>query len=565
MINYSRAIGHHHQHGAALMVMLIVLVLGVAATLVGSLNSAALKNDYQKANELALAQAKEALIGYALTYADSHLGKTFGYLPCPDRDGNAGGSDEGSSSTCSGTGSDIGRLPWRTLHLPTLRDGNGECLWYAVSGSYKNNTTASMNWDNKGQLKMYSGNGVEVAPDEVVALVISPGARTANNSSREGNNAPTCGGNYDTAAYLDNDTEHMINNAAISSAKFILPHEHRDTNGSVTLTTNDQFLTITRQDIWAGVQARIAKEATQCLDNYAQHAGNKYPWAVPLNDTSYYTGRVSSLFGRIPSFPAIYTDNSNNLIELTFAIYSLQVRLNQLQLALENFKESSSETNKGLLSSAGRDTKVAGENLSALANSPSNPITSDIANKTNSAGEKGKEAGNKAQELAETPPDAITSETQTKINEASSKLNQVLSELSSENLIDGDMNIIWPNCSLFSSNAWLHWRNYIFYQVASGYKPGSSSKCGNSCLSAQRSNSAMTGSGTYRAVVIGSGKSLSNTTRVTNNLSDYLEADNRLPQNDNTKTYKTYRSSDGEFSTNNDLVLCLNGSPQCSQ
>ncbi len=552
MINYPRTIGYHRQHGAALMVMLIVLVLGVAATLAGSLNSAALKNDSQKANELALAQAKEALIGYALTYADSHPGKTLGYLPCPDRDGNAGGNDEGSSSTCSGVGSEIGRLPWRTLHLPTLRDGNGECLWYAVSGSYKNNSTAFMNWDNKGQLKMYDSNGAEISPDEVVALVISPGARTTNNSSRSGNDAPICGGNYDSAAYLDNDIEHMINNASISSAKFILPHEHRDTNGSVTLTTNDQFLTITRQDIWASVQARIAKEAKQCLDEYALHSGNKYPWAVPLETptsfTPLMTGEYSTRFGRIPVRPSIQTDSTPSNIK------NLQSTFAHLWTALITFSNNKNTSNLSILSSAASNAKNAADavkddynetiletparNLKNIAEDIRDNLTTSSSNSTLDAFQQ-----------------SLTNSARTFTAAMADRFPQA-----------SGMSDTWPStCELFISPQWDHWRDYLFYHVANGYKPGSSASCSSSCLSAQQSNTAMPGSGKYQAIVVGAGKSLSNTTRVTNNLSDYLEADNRLPQNDSTKPYKTYRSSDGEFSANNDLILCLNGSTQCPQ
>ena len=34
-----------------------------------------------------------------------------------------------------------GRLPWKTLAIPDLRDGAGERLWYAVSVRFKRNNT----------------------------------------------------------------------------------------------------------------------------------------------------------------------------------------------------------------------------------------------------------------------------------------------------------------------------------------------------------------------------------------------------------------------------------------
>ncbi|MDO8412239.1 MAG: hypothetical protein Q7S51_00470, partial [Gallionellaceae bacterium] len=69
-------------------------------------------------------------------------------------------------------------------------------------------------------------------------------------------NAPVCGGNYIKTNYLDNDTIHNINNTDIAIGKFILPHEHRDANGNVILTSNDQITFITQQDIWNAIKKR---------------------------------------------------------------------------------------------------------------------------------------------------------------------------------------------------------------------------------------------------------------------------------------------------------------------
>ena len=61
-----------------------------------------------------------------------------GYLPCPDLD-NDGWAEAtcGSQNGDSGQAERLGRLPWKTLGLPDLRDGYGERLWYAVSSKYK--------------------------------------------------------------------------------------------------------------------------------------------------------------------------------------------------------------------------------------------------------------------------------------------------------------------------------------------------------------------------------------------------------------------------------------------
>src|SRR6185437_7723389 len=61
-----------------------------------------------------------------------------GYLPCPDLD-NDGWAEStcGSQDGSSGQAERLGRLPWKTLGLQDLRDGDGERLWYAVSSKYK--------------------------------------------------------------------------------------------------------------------------------------------------------------------------------------------------------------------------------------------------------------------------------------------------------------------------------------------------------------------------------------------------------------------------------------------
>ena len=58
------------QRGAALMVMLVILILGVAALLLGSLSSSSLRLEREKVTTDALVQAKEALIGRAVADAN---------------------------------------------------------------------------------------------------------------------------------------------------------------------------------------------------------------------------------------------------------------------------------------------------------------------------------------------------------------------------------------------------------------------------------------------------------------------------------------------------------------
>ncbi|MDE2311014.1 MAG: hypothetical protein KGL01_09335, partial [Betaproteobacteria bacterium] len=174
------------QHGAALIVMLVIMIIGSIAFLVSSLSSSALQIARDKTTAAALAQAKDALIGYAISvqisFSNSSNQPRPGELPCPDT------TNDGSSDTpCLNV---IGRLPWKTLGLPDLRDGSGERLWYAVSTNFKNysrtscNLTATpptgcLNSDTKGTISVFASDGTQLndggGSTGVVAVIIAPG------------------------------------------------------------------------------------------------------------------------------------------------------------------------------------------------------------------------------------------------------------------------------------------------------------------------------------------------------------------------------------------------------
>lgn len=251
--------GRGKQHGAVLMIMLVIMIVGIAAILVNSLNSVRLKNAHQGNTAAALAQAKDALIGFAITYSDTHSGQVFGYLPCPDK---AGGNPEGSAEPSCGLQnvSVIGRLPWATLDLSTLRDGDGECLWYAVSGTYKNNPpTGLMNWDTEGQFQAFAAAGTPLTnQNQVVAVIFAPGAPLSGQNRRPDGFAPICGGNYTTINYLDSDATIGADNAALSSTTSP-PAANASSQfftAGATTKINDQMIFITKQDIWNAIKER---------------------------------------------------------------------------------------------------------------------------------------------------------------------------------------------------------------------------------------------------------------------------------------------------------------------
>ena len=139
--------GPRTEAGAALLAFLLVLLVGGSYALLGDAKSLAQRAKLEESRKTseALAEAKAALIGYAAganivpndTPSNSCGAQCPrpGDLPCPDRnnDGFADGPCGGIPAMLR-----LGRLPWRTLRLPDLRDGSGERLWYAVSTKFKN-------------------------------------------------------------------------------------------------------------------------------------------------------------------------------------------------------------------------------------------------------------------------------------------------------------------------------------------------------------------------------------------------------------------------------------------
>ncbi len=299
--------------GAALLMILIIMVVG-AAFLLSALNSNP-QIERDKVTADALAQAKEALIGYAATYRDNNASDVFGFLPLPDlgstrngtpEEGNAAGSFLGNTTNLTV----IGKLPWRTLGLPALRDSKGECLWYAVSGSFQNVLkTSAMNWDTLGHFDVFSsdgtpggtisttGNNLHQRP---VAIIFSAGAVLAGQDRlASGDTVATCGGNYDVRNYLDsfnadaninNIVNHFtgpINNATgyaysltgvadgsqLSAAALAAPKSIISGNVVTNLgnIVNDRALVITADEIFSRIRRRndFATDITTMLADLA--------------------------------------------------------------------------------------------------------------------------------------------------------------------------------------------------------------------------------------------------------------------------------------------------------
>jgi hypothetical protein len=326
----------------------MILGIGFATwfyTIAGSPGS---KVERDKITIAALAQAKVALIGYAVGVSNLAGGGRPGDLPCPDtNDSGSTGTSCGNATGTTGQTLRIGRLPWKSLGLPDLRDGDGERLWYAVSNNFKyNNRTACtapgdagcLNSDARGTITVRDSSGSVVndgnnpdpfTPSGVVAVIFAPGAIL----QRQGAASPqdrSCTGGTCTAAgicssglpakcdptnYLDvlsgvEDNADFIDG---SNANGFINGVIRDANGNAIV--NDRLMVITYQDIMPALQRRVAQEVMNCLASYATVSQNngRFPWAVPTGNWPSFADQTNTLFGRVPDNPLNTTAGTGSM------------------------------------------------------------------------------------------------------------------------------------------------------------------------------------------------------------------------------------------------------------
>ena len=240
---------HHHQRGALLLVMLLILTAGALWALLP-----ATLPDGRLARALAdrhlLAEGRDALMGHAALVA-SHLGRGPGFLPCPDLDG------DGRADPCDpDAGPPLGRLPWRDLGLPRWRDSHGQVPWYAVSGNLLpqtrplNSDTDAYPWlsaDGKGPLG---------------AVLIAPGAPWG--AQGRPSNRP--------AAYLEGP------NALPGTKEFFTLAEEEGEG-------NDKVMGLRREAVLEMAERRALAEGRRQLTAYYLACG-ELPWAAPFDPTA---------------------------------------------------------------------------------------------------------------------------------------------------------------------------------------------------------------------------------------------------------------------------------------
>lgn len=329
-----------NQQGLALLVLVIVVILAFAAYSLSGLSINRVKADQAKKTRVALKQAKAALVAHAITHADSDGGE-MGYLPCTSSNNatNEGGSDGGCGGAANINAS--GYFPWASLETGILRDNSGTCLRYIVSGSYKNSPYSGMiNEDSEGMLDL-----VDAAGTKAVALVFAPG-EPLTGQVRNFDNTSLCGNDDNMANYLEGDgsiDNGVLNGVADVNDSFI----HATVNSESAATPyNDQFLAITRDEIWEPILSRsdflvkmenLTQALAMCLASYANltdNARRRLPWPAVTNlqdndyrdNASYQDNAPTTVpvdHGYSGRFPFDITNSNNEIDDVNLTIDTL--------------------------------------------------------------------------------------------------------------------------------------------------------------------------------------------------------------------------------------------------
>ncbi len=501
------------QRGAALLVMLLILLLGAAAMWLNAFNSAAIQLARQAKTQAALALAKDALVGRALSNANMPAS-----LPCPDLVTHIAGNNvpnDGVADLLSGNDcpSFIGHFPWRTLGLGDVRDGAGERLWYVLSPSMRDDESAkSLNSDTPGQLSLQDGT----PQTGLVALIFAA-------------NAPLDGQIRSTAN--ENNVTHYLEGEN-ANGDWVFSQQ------TATTQFNDVALGVSATALFRAAEQRVLREIRFCLDDYAAASGGKYPWAAPVSDTTRYLGSWNTYFGRIPVQPNVLVGAVDAQTD------SFVAALIGLQIALNHYDASNNGNTRPALSLAAAQLKTA----ALTAADPVTPAAQAAA----------LQAVDLAISLSKKVAGAALIQLQ--IQQTQTQINGVRSELVMAGLIDASMALGWTRrCTAFSEGYWASWKNLLFYQVAAGFQPNGSGGCGAGCLS-------LNGSGQYRAMVINASRALTGQNRtLPTTLAAFLETHNQhQPADAPPLNFVTYKVNDvAHYTYNNDQVLCLDGRQVC--
>jgi hypothetical protein len=314
-----------HQRGVVTALLISVLLIGGVLLALTSYKVSEVRVEREQSTNDALAMAKEALIAYAVADANRP-----GELPCPDvnDDGQVTLAAEYSGSNCVSL---IGRLPYRTLGLPDLRDDSGERLWYALSNDFHASGTVALNSDTAFRLGNTSLTITGAQPGtNLVAIVFAPGPVVRRQGATALQDRTPGPASLNAANYLD--VEAGQDNADLDRNYIAAPKSE---------TFNDRLLPIYSDDIMQLVEKRAAGELARRLrEHYDAWASSGpvvasakgfYPYAGSTPDPSVaQVGTAGNYVGLMPlstarlvwsNIPAgCWTENAGTELRCNMAI-----------------------------------------------------------------------------------------------------------------------------------------------------------------------------------------------------------------------------------------------------
>lgn len=257
--------------GIALLVMLALILVSLTVVAINrlSINSSELKQ--KEATLKALATAREAIMGYALTRTAGV--RPPGTLPCPDTDND--GRQNISAGVCT-SANRRGLVPYIDLAIPQPLDGTGAPLWYAVANNYAGDLATGRNSSLSSTLRLDG--------QSVVFIVIAAQSPTLNQQPRTSPLAPI-------TEFLEGDNA----DATLDSYTNLQDDTH-----------NDLLLGMPVIDFWQSVEKLVLAEVSSSIKNYRTNCG-VYPWASTFT-TSGANSVASNYEGGAPLGAALPTN-----------------------------------------------------------------------------------------------------------------------------------------------------------------------------------------------------------------------------------------------------------------
>lgn len=289
------------QHGAALLALAALMVLGTAWALVSAVSAAGRGAAQTAHNARPLADAKAALVAWVAANALEAAEGNPGRLPCPQAWGDVGSPNEGRAApSCANP---IGWLPWRTLGLPAMLDASGRQLWYVVSPGWhlpKSGATLTINSNTPGQLTL------DGRP--VIALLIAagPALAAAPNAAQLAAGCLARVQSAGTQAVPPNPRDYIECTSGTAFRSGVV-------DNAANPVFNDQVVAISAADLLPALEASIAKRIERDIvpplkgvyagAAWGLSADNPvFPFAAPFANpgTSDFQGAAGTFQGLLP-------------------------------------------------------------------------------------------------------------------------------------------------------------------------------------------------------------------------------------------------------------------------